>query len=170
MSLNTRRELTQVTKARYHKATTTQKSSLLDEFTAATGYHRKYAVTLLNEPIVASPRTKHDKPPVKRRRIYDATVEKSLVKIWQFSNRLCSKRLVPFLPEFLQTLEACQEITVETAVRDKLRTLSVATCDRLLAPHRRSHGKATTKPGTLLKHQIPIRTYADWQEVVKTPF
>jgi len=158
MSLNTRRELTQVTRTRYQKAADGHRSDLLDAFTAATGYHRKYALTLLNAPPVAPVSPKRAKPPTKRRRVYDAPVEKALVRLWEASNRLCSKRLVPFLPEFLQTLEKCREIAVEPAVRGKLLALSAATCDRLLAPHRRSHGKATTKPGTLLRHQIPIRT------------
>ena len=133
LSLNARRELTKVTRTRYQKATDDQKSSLLDDFTAATGYHRKYAVTVLNTPTQTKKTVLPGKIPPPRRRLYDAPVEKTLVQVWQASNRLCSKRLVPFLPEFLETLVNCQEITVETFVREKRLTRSTATCDRLLA-------------------------------------
>ena len=111
LSLNARRELTKVTRTRYQKATDDQKSSLLDDFTAATGYHRKYAVTVLNTPTQTKKTVLPGKIPPPRRRLYDAPVEKTLVQVWQASNRLCSKRLVPFLPEFLETLMNCQEIS-----------------------------------------------------------
>lgn len=178
MSLKTRRELTHVTRSQYQQAISTAKSPILDAFVAATGYHRKYALTLLNLPIppstsitktgkIGSPST--PKTLRHRTRTYDKPVEKALLTVWKASNHLCSKRLVPFLPELLPALEQFQEITLEATVREKLLTLSAATCDRLLAPHRRSHGKSTTKPGTLLKHQIPIRTYAEWQDSERRP-
>ena len=175
MSLKTRRELTHVTHSQYQKATPAAKAPILNAFIATTGYHRKYALTLLNLPF--SPHSTTTKtgtgisptPKLTRRRLYDKPVEAALLVLWKASNHLCSKRLVPFLPELLPALERFQEITLEPDVREKLLTLSAATCDRLLTPHRRSHGKATTKPGTLLKHQIPIRTYADWQDSERHP-
>ena len=80
---------------------------------------------------------------------------------------MCGKRLVVVLRTMLPTLESFGEIQVSAEVRTKLLTISPATIDRLLAPERnrlRLQGRSRTKPGTLLKHQIPIRTFADWDE------
>ena len=96
--------------------------------------------------------------------------------LWRASNHLCSKRLAPFLPELAAALERHpghrrwpqNELALAQSTRDKLLTLSPTTCDRLLEEQRErarpARGVATTKPGTLLKHQIPVRTFADWHE------
>ncbi len=66
-------------------------------------------------------------------------------------------------------MEKHREITLDALTRQKLRAISAATIDRLLAPARRRfalRGRAGTKPGTLLKHQIPIRTFAEWNEAL----
>src|SRR5262249_13063249 len=78
-----------------------------------------------------------------------------------------AKRLVPFLPELLPTLERHGHLTLTDELRTQLLTLSPATADRLLRSVRnpdQPQGISTTKPGTLLKHHIPIRTFADWNE------
>jgi len=176
MSLSGRRELTGVTRERYVLADRAQKAKILDEFVEATSYHRKYAIGLLLK--VTAPSKKSEIDPARkstRRRHYDAPVSRALLSVWEMSGHLCSKRLVPFLPELLEALERHGEIApgkISAEVRDKLMTLSASTCDRLLAPNRRAspvYGKSTTKPGTLLKHQIPIRTFADWQDCEKRP-
>ncbi len=170
MSLQARRELTASVWARYHKATRTQKARILDEFVAATGYTRKYAISLLSEPPPTSRPDKNKNPKRQerpRKRRYGPDVERALLLLWKAADALCSKRLVPFLPELLAALERHGEITLWPSTREKLLTLSPATCDRLLAKQRCTlprRGLCTTKPGTLLKAQIPIRTYADWNE------
>ncbi len=83
------------------------------------------------------------------------------------SNFLCAKRLQPFLPELLRVLEEKGELKVTEEQRKLLGQVSSASVDRLLRPIRRQvfgKGKSTTKPGTLLKHKIPIHTFADWNE------
>lgn len=172
MSLSARRELTRVTRQRYNSSSRPEKARLLDTFVESTGYHRKYAITLLSQS--PPPATKAGKPAAagKRKRRYDPPVEQALVSLWKESSRLCGKRLIPFLPEFIDALERHGELTLDPGVREKLLGVSAATCDRLLAEHRRAspvYGKSTTKPGTLLKHQIPIRTFADWSESEKRP-
>jgi hypothetical protein len=86
---------------------------------------------------------------------------------------LCSERLTPFLPELAVALEHHHELTLAQSTRDKLLTLSLAPCDRLLKDERErarsARGLATTKPGTLLKHQVPVRTSADWNESQRRP-
>ena len=85
--------------------------------------------------------------------------------VWSSANGICAKRLVPFIPELISTLESHGHLSLSDDTRSKLLTLSAATADRIL---RRSKvkitGKSTTKRGKLLKHQIPIRTFADWQD------
>ena len=82
---------------------------------------------------------------------------------------MCSKRLVPYLPELVAVLEQHGEMQLDTHTKMQVLTLSPATADRLLRAERqrhRQHGLGTTKPGTLLKHQIPIRTFADCDDAV----
>jgi len=83
------------------------------------------------------------------------------------SNFLCGKRLQPFLPELLQVLEEKGELKVTDEQRELIHKISSATVDRLLRPIRQrvfGKGKSATRPGTLLKHKIPIHTYADWDD------
>lgn len=77
------------------------------------------------------------------------------------------KRLAAILPEVVAVLEQHREIARDAATRQKLYSISAATIDRVLAPeHRRFalRGRAGSKPGTLLKHQIPIRTFGVWNQ------
>lgn len=83
------------------------------------------------------------------------------------ANYICAKRLVPFLPELVPTLEWHGYLQLPDAVRAQVLAVSPATADRLLQPRRQKdspRGLGTTRVGRLLKHQIPIRTFADWNE------
>lgn len=108
------------------------------------------------------PRKPHPRP-----RRYDDSVQVALLSVWKAVNRICSKRLVPFLPELVAVMERFGHLSLPVDVREKLLSVSVATVDRLLAPERHRGGKgiSTTRPGALLKRQIPVRTFADWDEV-----
>ena len=101
-----------------------------------------------------------------RRRIYDAVLP-PLRQIWAILDFICGKRLAAMLPEVIPVLERYHEIELEAMTRDRLLAINPATIDRLLAPERRKfelHGRSRTKPGTLLKHQIPIRTFTEWDQ------
>jgi hypothetical protein len=164
MSLQARRELLAAVGPRYRSSNKAQKRRVLDEFTAATGYQRKYAITVLNRPPAAAQEKRLRKT---RPSTYDATVQKALKSLWEIANRPCGKRLAPFLPEMIQALERHGEMPWDKKLKDKLAAISPATTDRLLKEARASagtHGKTTTKPGTLLKHQIPIRTFSEWDD------
>jgi len=92
-----------------------------------------------------------------------------LKKIWIICDYICSKRLAPFLSEVIPVLEKHGEINLTTRVREKLFKISAATIDRMLAETRKRYrikGRSTTRPGSLLKKSIPIRTFADWDEKV----
>ena len=166
MSLSARRELRAAIASRYGQATKAEKQTILDEFVAATGYHRKYAINALQNPkAVASPSAKRKRQ--SRPRYYTAEVQAALITVWEATNRICSKRLVPFLPTMVEALERHGHLWVSIEVKARLLAISPATVDRLLASTRRlsdPHGLGTTKPGLLLKHQIPIRTFSEWDD------
>ena len=80
---------------------------------------------------------------------------------------ICGKRLQPALPELLTVLERHNELHCDRLTKQKLLRVSAATIDRLLRSERRKYelrGRARTKRQTPPKHQIPIRTFADWNE------
>ncbi len=133
MSLSARQELALSLSARYREAQRSIKQKILDEFTAATGYHRKYAVALLSRDGHKNGNNKERRKP----RTYTAEVKDALVAIWQASNYLCSKRLVPFLPEFLPVLERHGHLSLSDELRAQLLGISPATVDRLLHDQRR---------------------------------
>jgi hypothetical protein len=161
MSFQAKRELLARVGPRYQEAKRKQKAQILDEFIAATGYARKYAIRLLVAPMRPISPIKRPRP-----RQYGAEVEAALRVAWEATNGICSKRLVPFLPELVPTLERHGHLTLTEGLRAQLLTLSPATADRLLRPQRQQgRGISTTKPGALLKHQIAVRTFAEWNDV-----
>ena len=162
MSQVSKRELLAALRPRYRKAKRSEKQRILSELVATTGYHRKYAIQLLNHaPKRSSGRRRPSKPK------YDGRVVVALEQCWQAANGICGKRLVPVLPEYVDALERHGELVLDDETRRLLLSVSPATADRLLKRARersRPHGLATTKPGTLLKHAIPVRTFADWDD------
>jgi hypothetical protein len=86
---------------------------------------------------------------------------------WAAASFICGKRLAPFLPELVPTLERHGHLALTDEAREQLLSMSPATADRVLRPYRQknqSRGVSTTRPGKLLKHQVPVRTFADWTE------
>jgi len=98
--------------------------------------------------------------------IYAGEVVKALEQIWEIYGHICSKRLQPFLPEAIKVLERCNEIELSKATKELLLKISSASIDRCLRPVRiqSPHGLTTTKPGSLLKNLIPVRTFTEWDE------
>ena len=167
LTMNERRAVTKVMMLRYRRASKTQKGRLLDEFVALTGYNRWYAVGLLRGRYPRPGRTPARRMPAVRRREYDGPVLAALKRVWVIMDCICGKRLAPVLPEIVAVLTRCGELELPAAIGDKLCRISAASIDRLLAPERRRlnvRGRCGTKPGTLLRQQIPIRTFADWNE------
>lgn len=161
MSLSARNELLTSIRTRYANASRAEKSTILTEFTAATGLHRKYALTLLNAGKAKAPAGKRARVP----RRYGAETEAALITVWEAANRICSKRLVPFLPTLCEALMRHGRLPFSEAVRDNLLRMSPATVDRLLASAR---GGATARPHTAprkvpsLRQRIPVRTFTEW--------
>jgi Integrase core domain len=161
MSQQSKRELCAEVQSRYLKASKAEKQKILDEFTATTGYHRKYAIRILKHGY-----KRRSNKPKGRIAIYRGEVVEALKQIWEVYGRICSKRLHPYLPEGIKVLERCGEITLSAETKALLLRISRSSMDRCLAPVRfnKPHGLSTTKPGTLLKNNIPIRTFTDWNE------
>lgn len=161
MSQRSKREMHAEIQARYLKASKAGKQKILDEFTAVTGYHRKYAIRILKHGYKRRPNK-----PKGRAAIYRGEVVEALEQIWEIYGRICSKRLHPYLPEGIKVLERCDELTLSSETKELLLRISRSSIDRCLAPARfnKPHGLSTTKPGTLLKKNIPVRTFADWNE------
>jgi hypothetical protein len=160
---------------RYKKARKKDRGKMLDEFVALTGYRRSYASYVLsshgkrkrvgkNKVVQADLRKTNHR---KKTKHYGEDVRKPLIKIWYIMDCICGKRLAPVLGSVIRKLQQFHEITIDKKVRDKLRAISPATIDRLLAGERRKQtikGRSNTKPGTLLRNQIPVRTFAEWDE------
>jgi len=147
-------------RGRYLSAGKKEKGRILDEFMRVTGYHRKAAIRVL---LGAQKRSRGRRGRPAR---YGAVVQ-ILRTIWEACDRLCSKRLHPFIPEMVKVLRQHGEQRIDAAAEAQLCQMSPSTIDRLLRPWRRVGGRkgfSTTKPGSLLKSSIPIRTFADWQE------
>src|SRR3990170_7095892 len=162
MSLKSKRELIEVVQSRYLKASKFEKQKMLDEFTFATGYHRKcrhgatatHAVRVLKNQVQVQNHLKGKTKTYKA--IYRGEVVLALEQIWEIYGHICSKRLQPFLPEAIKVLERCKEIELSKDTKELLLKISSASIDRCLRPVRikAPHGLSTTKPGTLLKNLI----------------
>jgi len=163
MVRQSKRELVEALRPRYRKGTRVEKGRVLDQVCAATGYNRKYAIGLFGQGPALRPKRKRGRRPE-----YGPEVVAALVKVWEASGYLCAKRLQPFLGELLEALERHRQPVAGADVREKLLRMSVATMDRRLQRARSrmgGRGRTTTKPGSLLKQSIPIRTFADWDQV-----
>jgi hypothetical protein len=174
-----KKAITRELRGRYQKLLKKEKTIFLNEFIQLTRYNRSYAARALRIKEVLGymsiggkrVRLVRDKRKIKRekKKIYNQEVFIVLRKIWKICDYICSKRLAPFLSEIIPVLERWKEIKLSTKVREKLEKISPASIDRLLAKERKKYrikGRSTTRPGTLLKKSIPIRTFADWDEKV----
>jgi hypothetical protein len=164
MSLKSKCELLEAVQPRYLKANKAEKQKILDEFTNATGYHRKHAIRVLKNKVQVQNMLRRKTKTYKT--IYRGEVVQALELIWEIYGRICSKRLQPFLPEAIKVLERCKEIELSKDTKDLLLKISSASIDRCLRPVRikSPHGLSTTKPGSLLKSLIPVRTFTEWDE------
>jgi len=161
MTKNSKRELLEAVRPRYLRASKADKTRILDEFVATTGYHRKHAIRLMKQ---GAKRQGQKKPG--KSKVYKGEVVVALIKIWVICDRICSRRLHPFLPEIVSVLERHAELKLSQETKRLLLQMSRATIDRCLQSvrDRPRRGLSTTKPGSLLKQAIPVRTFADWDD------
>jgi hypothetical protein len=155
-------EYKEAVRGRYLKSPKKVKTKMLDEFVAVTGLHRKASIRLLNRRSGPVSRTRKGRP-----RLYDLEVTAALKVAWEVSDHLCSRRLCPFLPELVRILRAKGELKLTEEAAAQLFRLSPSTVDRISRRWRVGQprrGLSTTKPGTLLKNSIPVRTFSEWED------
>jgi hypothetical protein len=165
MSLSAWREMLVGVNHSYGKAVKSEKTKILDGFVAATGYERKYPIQLLSNKIrFPSEERTRARPGAQ---IYDERFVHVLTTVWNTANQICSKRFVPFIHDVVSAMERHGHLRITEEIRSKLLKVSPATVDRLLQNERRHNagGISHTKTGTLLKNQIQVRTFADWDDI-----
>jgi len=155
-------EYAEAVRRRYCRAAKKAKTEILNEFVATTGMHRKAVIRSLNQMGRPGVNKKRGRP-----RLYGPETMAALKVVWEITDCLCSKRLQPFLPELVGILKRCGELAMTGEIEAQLCQMSPSTIDRALRRWRGSgirRGLSTTKPGTLLKNSIPIRTFSEWNE------
>lgn len=161
MSKETLMELTKIVAKRYLKARTRKdKTRILDEYCANSGLNRKYAITKIRDICfknkVAGKRGREKK--------YSAYANALLIQVWEAYGNICGERLHPFLEEAITVMERCGYIDESDQVKCEVLSMSLSSVKRRITDHKQRMGKesgrglSSTKPGSLLKRQIPIST------------
>lgn len=162
VSKSTRAELVSLSKEEYKSASYKRKIEIMRQLCSTTGYSRKYLIALINTD---------DKPRKKRKRgpktgITDECA-RALIVVWEIANCICSKRLVMLIPEICSNLRANGHQLFSQDVELQLCSISAATIDRVLRPERikRKRSLSHTKRASTVKNKVPIRTFAEWEDV-----
>jgi hypothetical protein len=160
--MSTRAELIDGVGARYRQSALSERGSILDEFVAITGYHRKHAIRLLSKPAA---------PPKERRAHirYGPEVCDALGALWEVSDRVCSKRLKVMIPSLLPAMLRHGRVSNDPELHARLASVSPATIDRLLAPLRLAANKGRRRAAgqsSVVRRAVPIRTFGDWGEPI----
>jgi hypothetical protein len=156
MARRSKYEYLRVMWQRYQPAARSERSALLDEVTRVCGYHRKYVVGLLSRRVPPRPPVRRV---ARRRPTYSAEVIRLVAQLWEASGYLCAQRLKAAIPHWLPWLR--RRVRLTPTVAQQLQRISPRQIDRRLRARKqrikwRLYG--TTRPGSLLKHQIPIKT------------
>jgi hypothetical protein len=148
---------------RYRTANKTEKGKILNELCESSGFHKKHAIRLLNSYNLKKPRSKTKKK-VGRPKVYSSVVYLvPLKRIWLASDQPCGKRLKMALPLWLPHYGGVYD-ELDPTIYKGLLSMSAATMDRLLTPSRvKCKRFCGTKPGSILKKQIKIKT-DQWDE------
>jgi hypothetical protein len=160
MTHATRAELTNAIRDRYAAAAGKDKRRILEEFIAATGYHEKSAIRVLNAPAAPKRRQTRQRPS-----LYDEAARAALIVLWEASDRVCGKRLKALLPILLPALERNGHLKLDEDIRPKVLSMSAATIDRLLRmPKSVMRTKKAARVTPEPRRRIKMRTFADWNE------
>jgi len=182
LSMHERHAVVRELSSRFQRARKKERGHILNDFVRLTGYNRSYAAFVLRNcgrkqiRMVAGRRVVfipgHGRAAGSKRHrrgtYRNHTFLAALRQFWALSDGLCGKRLTAFIREVLPLLEQQGTLTfADITLRDHLLHVSAATADRLLAKTKRQsqlRGRSLTRPGSLLKHHIPIRTFTNWNE------
>ncbi len=174
LTLAVRRQITLAQVRKFRKATKAEKSAVLDVLCRVNGWHRDHARKAMRAALAVlesaeveqiGQRPRQPREPVLS---YGPDVIDALVKVWAVLDGPTGKRLAPVMGQTVESLRRHGELDIEEHITEQLVAMSAATIDRRLAGVRQSatlsRGRSLTKPGSLLKSQIPMRTWADWDE------
>jgi hypothetical protein len=165
LSMAEKKAITREMRRRYKKASKSERGRMLDELVALTGWTRSYASRALRR----EPKKKRGPETRGRKKTYTSEVMLPLHKVWASLDHACGKRVAAGMDDILDALLRSGELSCGQRVIAMLRAMSAATIDRILAPDRAKtelKGRSTTKPGTLLKSKIQIRTGTEWNDAV----
>jgi len=165
--MKTRKEIIEKYKTKYQKSTKKMKGQILTNVCDTTGYSRDRAARLLSE--AKSHIHKKHKCRRGRKIKYEANFVSTLKKIWTLLDFACGKRLKVGIKPIIEALERHNEMIFEKETKNKLLNISASSIDRLLKPIKNDlsfKGKSTTKPGSLLKKDIPVRLGTEWDDAV----
>lgn len=166
MGNKAKREYLIAIRKRYQDAGRKTKKVILNEFCEVCGYNRKYAIRLLNKAATRFEGTLRRKRPGPKTRYHNPLILEVLQNLWRVMNLPCSRRLKAAIPIWLPYYEQHFNQPLSDYIKERLLTISHATIDRLMVPMRNKYNKlgfATTKPGSILKSHIPIKTN-QWDE------
>ncbi len=166
LTMSQRRAVSKVIATRYKRADKPAKGVILDELCATTGWHRNHARKALGaalRPKVVGPTRKARVPK------YDEDTVAALRFCWAVLGAPTGKRLAPVIGELVPTLRRFEELKIGDDTERSLISMSAATMDRRLKADRAKmmlRGRSHTKPGSLLKDAIAIRTWAQWNDAI----
>jgi hypothetical protein len=163
MSKKAKKEYLLQIRERYKSANKKDKNKILDEFCQVCGYNRKYAIRLLNSKEINKPKAERSGRP---KQYHSPIIIHFLKILLRLTNLICSKRLKEAIPLWIIPFEKSYCMNISPIDRNKLLNISASTIDRLIGKERRKLGKlglSTTKPGSLIKKQVPIKTN-QWDE------
>ncbi len=160
VSMATRDELIAAVINRYGAGDRGEKTRILDEFVAVTGFHRKHALRLLGGRVPCRSAARPG------RRIYGGDVREALILVWEASDRVCGKRLKPLIPILVEAMERHGHLKLTPAVSAPLLAMSAATIDRALREVREKAGRTRRRPApsSAIRRSIPVRTFSDWRD------
>jgi hypothetical protein len=155
-----RAELVDAVQNRYSAASGKAKRRILDEFIAASGYHEKSVIRVLNRARPVKVRQTRKRPS-----LYDDASRAALIVLWEASDRVCSKRLKALMPILLTAMERNGHLKLDPDIRAKILSMSAATIDRLLrTPRNASRARKPPRVTPEPRRRIKMRTFADWND------